>query len=279
MVMKSRRRIALVAILIMVLCSSLGRSQSSTMTLSSSAFQNGSNIPQRFTCQGDNISPALSWTGAPQNTKSFALTLLDPDAPGGTFTHWVIWKIPFAENSLQENILPEDSLPNGMRQGVNSAGIVGYFGPCPPPGGPHHYHFMLYALDAELNLSGNVTSTILLSAMRNHILAQGELIGLYPSSSSNVAQPASNPEGVKLDIYPNPCNSETKLTFRTSNSIHARLYITNTLGQLVTTLFDGAADAGDHNFTFDASKLASSTYYCNLETQTGTARRVITIAH
>ena len=89
------------------------------MTLSSSAFQNGSNIPQRFTCQGDNISPALSWTGVPQNTKSFALTLQDPDAPGGTFTHWVIWKIPFTENSLQENILPEDSLPNGMRQGVN----------------------------------------------------------------------------------------------------------------------------------------------------------------
>ncbi len=150
-----------------------------TMAISSVAFKNGTPIAQRFTCQGDNISPALAWGGAPEDTKSFALICEDPDAPGGTFYHWVIYDIPAGERGLAENIAQRDPLPNGTRQGVNSFKQLGYGGPCPPAGNAHHYHFRLFALDTEINIPGETTHDKLESAMQGHILAEGEIMGTY----------------------------------------------------------------------------------------------------
>ena len=149
------------------------------ITISSAAFKNGSPIPQRFTCQGDNISPALAWSGAPPGTKTLALICEDPDAPNGTFYHWVIYNIPASERGLAENIAKKDALPNGARQGTNSFEQVGYGGPCPPPGKAHHYHFQLFALDTEVNIPGVVTHDRLESAMQGHIVAEAEIIGTF----------------------------------------------------------------------------------------------------
>lgn len=151
----------------------------STITVLSSAFKNGDTIPQRFSCQGDNISPALAWSSAPDGTKSFALICEDPDAPRGTFYHWVIYNIPPTEQGLAEGIARRDPLPNGTRQGVSSFEQLGYGGPCPPAGSAHHYHFRLFALDSQINIPGDVTHDKLESAMQGHILAQGEIVGLY----------------------------------------------------------------------------------------------------
>ena len=150
-----------------------------TMTLTTTAFKNNSPIPQRYTCQGEDLSPALGWSGAPSGTKSYALLCEDPDAPHGTYFHWVIYNIPPTERGLAENIAKRDTLPNGTRQGVNSAKQMGYMGPCPPPGGPHRYYFKLYALDAQINIPGEATRDQLLSAMQGHILAEGEVMGTY----------------------------------------------------------------------------------------------------
>ncbi len=150
-----------------------------TITVSSAAFKNNFPIPVRFSCQGENLSPALAWSGAPEGTKSFALLCEDPDAPHGTYYHWVIYNIPASERGLAENIVRKDPLPNGTRQGVNSAQQLGYSGPCPPPGKAHHYHFRLFALDTQLNIPGEVTHERLESAMQGHIVAEGEIVGLY----------------------------------------------------------------------------------------------------
>ena len=152
---------------------------SAAMTLSSAGFQNEAAIPRRFSCQGDNISPALSWTDIPQGTQSFALVCEDPDAPGGTFIHWVIWNIPATEKGLAEHIPTSDSLPNGVRQGINSGKKIGYMGPCPPAGNAHRYYFRLYALDTKLDLSGEVTRDKLISAVHDHVLGEGEIMGTY----------------------------------------------------------------------------------------------------
>ena len=149
------------------------------MTITSTAFHNDSAIPQKFTCQGEDISPALAWSGAPTETQSFALLLEDPDAPHGTYFHWVIYNIPAAERVLAENFPKRDTLHNGTRQGVNTAMQMGYMGPCPPPGKAHRYYFKLYALDAMINIPGEATRDQLLSAMHGHILAEGETMGTY----------------------------------------------------------------------------------------------------
>ncbi|HWF43135.1 MAG TPA: YbhB/YbcL family Raf kinase inhibitor-like protein [Candidatus Kapabacteria bacterium] len=155
---------------------------SQTISVTSTAFQNESNIPRRFSCQGDNISPAISWSDVPNGTKSFALVLEDPDAPSGTFIHWVIWNIPASEKGLAENIPQQDSLPNGARQGTNGGNKIGYSGPCPPAGNAHRYYFRLYALDTNLDLPGNTTRDKLMSAIEGHILGEGELMGRYQRS-------------------------------------------------------------------------------------------------
>src|SRR5581483_11350196 len=151
----------------------------STMTVRSTAFQNDSAIPQRYTCQGEYISPALAWSDAPKGTKSFALVVEDPDAPSGTFIHWVIYNIPGSQHTLQENIDRRDPLPNGARQGTNSAKQVGYMGPCPPAGNAHRYYFKLFALDSDINIPGTVTRDALMSAIEHNILAEGALMGTY----------------------------------------------------------------------------------------------------
>jgi Raf kinase inhibitor-like YbhB/YbcL family protein len=150
-----------------------------TMTVSSTAFKNNATIPQRFSCQGDDISPALSWSSAPQETKSFALIVEDPDAPHGTYYHWVIYNIPASERGLSENIARRDPLPNGTRQGTNSSQQLGFMGPCPPAGKAHRYYFKVYALDTEINIPGEATHDKLESAMQGHILAEGEIMGTY----------------------------------------------------------------------------------------------------
>jgi Raf kinase inhibitor-like YbhB/YbcL family protein len=151
-------------------------------TLSSSSFRNNQPMPAKFSCEGEDASPALKWEGAPAGTKSFALIADDPDAPGGTWVHWMAYAIPATTTGLPESVARTDVVAalGGLKQGMNDFGRVGYGGPCPPRGhGVHHYHFRLYALDAELNLAARVTRKQLDAAMKGHILAQTELVGTY----------------------------------------------------------------------------------------------------
>lgn len=145
----------------------------------SAAFEEGETIPAQYTCDGQDKSPALSWSGVPEGTQSFVLILDDPDAPGGVFVHWVIFNIPANALGLEEAIPTTQELESGALQGRNDFGGVGYSGPCPPPGAPHHYHFTVYALDLPLNLSAGASKAQVLNAMPGHILGQAELIGLY----------------------------------------------------------------------------------------------------
>jgi Raf kinase inhibitor-like YbhB/YbcL family protein len=149
------------------------------MQLKAHSFTSGSEIPRQFTCAGSNISPALTWSAPPEGTESFALVMDDPDAPGRTWVHWVLYDLPASERALPEGIAPKGTLPSGARQGRNDFGRIGYGGPCPPPGAPHRYFLKLYALDAPLNLKAGATRADVDHAMRGHILAQAELIGRY----------------------------------------------------------------------------------------------------
>jgi Raf kinase inhibitor-like YbhB/YbcL family protein len=150
-----------------------------TMLLSSVAFADGQAIPDKYTCHGQDISPPLQWSGAPSQTKSIALTCEDPDAPSGTFTHWIIFDVPAAAAGLSENVSKTATLPNGSRQGKNSFGNTGYNGPCPPGGKTHHYVFKVYALDAAVTLDSGAGKEDLLNAVNGHVLAQAELTGTY----------------------------------------------------------------------------------------------------
>jgi Raf kinase inhibitor-like YbhB/YbcL family protein len=148
------------------------------MELESQAFQTGDIIPPKYTCDGQDISPPLSWSDPPDGTTSFALISDDPDAPMGTWVHWVIWNIPASARALEENTPQTASLPNGATQGTTDFHRVGYGGPC-PPSGTHRYFFKLYALDTTLNLPSSTTKKDLEKAMHGHILAQTELMGKY----------------------------------------------------------------------------------------------------
>ena len=147
--------------------------------ISSSAFSPSQTIPKKFTCDGFDVSPALSWNEPPSGTETFALIADDPDAPVGTWVHWVLFDLPSAARSLEEGVPKQEQLSNGARQGRNDFKKVGYGGPCPPPGKPHRYFFKLYALDTQLNLPSAATKAELERAMKGHILAQAELIGRY----------------------------------------------------------------------------------------------------
>lgn len=151
------------------------------MEIASPAFPEGQPIPDKYTGHGNDVSPPLQWSGAPPQTKSFALICDDPDAPMGTFTHWVIYNLPATNTAVSENIPKTETLPDGSQQGKNSFDNVGYNGPAPPPGKPHHYYFTLYALDTMLNLAPGSNKDDLLHAMDKHVLAVGELIGTYQS--------------------------------------------------------------------------------------------------
>jgi len=151
--------------------------------LTAKAFQPNARIPKPHTCDGKDVSPALTWSGPPAGTKSFALIMDDPDAPPGTWVHWVLYDLPANTQSLDEGIPENETLPNGAKQGlcwgVDDFSRVGYYGPCPPPGKPHRYFFKLYALDRMLGLPPKATKAQAMSAMEGHILAQAELVGLY----------------------------------------------------------------------------------------------------
>ncbi len=148
------------------------------LTLSSSAFAPGQSIPDDYSCKGRNISPELAWTGAPANTASFALILDDPDAPAGTFVHWVLFNIPGTSKSLAKGLPHEATFTDGAAQGKNSGNRQYYEGPC-PPSGTHRYFFKLYALDTRLELPPGATADQVTKAMQGHILAQGELMGTF----------------------------------------------------------------------------------------------------
>lgn len=149
------------------------------ITLSSTALQAGENIPSKYTCDGEDISPPLSWGEPPSGTESFALTMDDPDAPGGTFTHWVVFNLPADTRELEEGMPPEGELENGALQGKNDFGAIGYRGPCPPLGAAHRYVFTLYALDKRLDLAAGASKEQVLDAVKGHILASGLLVGMY----------------------------------------------------------------------------------------------------
>ena len=147
-------------------------------TLESPAFSHEGSIPSRFTCDGENISPALVWRDAPAEAKSFALLCDDPDAPRGTFVHWVLYGLPAAATGLPESVPPEPRLDSGARQGKNSGGGTGYMGPC-PPSGTHRYYFTLYALATVPELPSGASKEQLLTAIRGQILAETQLMGRY----------------------------------------------------------------------------------------------------
>lgn len=149
------------------------------LTVSSSAFKEGDRIPAKYTCQGQDVSPPLAWGEPPAGTQSVALIVDDPDAPGGVFTHWVLFNIPPDSRELPEAVPIQAELARGALQGKTDFGRIGYGGPCPPPGHPHRYQFTLYALDQPLGLEGGTSKKQLLSAMEGHILAQGQLTGTY----------------------------------------------------------------------------------------------------
>lgn len=146
--------------------------------LKSPAFGYGEPIPRRYTCDGEDVSPPLEWTDPPAGTVSFALIMDDPDAPVGTWDHWVLFDIPADVRSLPEGVPPDAEPPQGGRHGQNSWRRLGYGGPC-PPGGTHRYFFRLYALDTTLDLPSGATKGDVLQAMEGHILGQAELMGTY----------------------------------------------------------------------------------------------------
>ena len=152
---------------------------SASFALSSTAVSNRVVIAQRYTCDGADISPKLDWEGVPAGTQSLALIADDPDAPMGTWTHWIIWNIPAEASALAVGLPKVELLDIGARQGTNDFKRVGYGGPCPPPGKPHRYFFKLYALDARLDLKAGARRNELELAMKRHVLSQTELIGTY----------------------------------------------------------------------------------------------------
>ncbi len=152
--------------------------QETALTLTSPAFDPEQAIPARYTCDGEDISPPLAWGDPPPGTQSLALIAEDPDAPLGTWVHWVLYNLPAASRSLQEGVAGEADRPDGSRQGKNSGGRLGYSGPC-PPSGTHRYFFRLYALDARLDLAAGASKNQVLEAVQGHVLAQGELMGTY----------------------------------------------------------------------------------------------------
>jgi len=149
------------------------------ITVTSTAFSAGTSIPVKFTGQGNDISPGLSWSGAPPSVKSYVLVCDDPDASGRTWVHWTMWNIPPLTTSLPAGVASDATLADGSIQGVTSFGRHGYGGPMPPKGNAHHYYFRMYALDTSLTLNTSASRAQLDEAMRGHVLSQGQLMGTY----------------------------------------------------------------------------------------------------
>jgi hypothetical protein len=167
-----RKPITIGAVVILLAVIASFAAEGARMKITSSALQNGGNIPSKFTCDGSDTSPPLQITGVPSEAKSLVLIADDPDAPSGLFTHWLVWNIPPQTNSIVEG-----SAPKGV-QGTNDFGKSGYKGPCPPPG-THRYSFKIFALDRELDLRSGAKRSQVDAAIKGHVIAQGELVGRY----------------------------------------------------------------------------------------------------
>jgi Raf kinase inhibitor-like YbhB/YbcL family protein len=155
------------------------RGENMPFSITSPSFSAGGAIPKKFTCDGPDVSPQLSWKGAPAGTQTFALIVDDPDSPVGTWVHWVLYDVPANTTELPEGLEKKEQLAGGALQGRNDFHKTGYGGPCPPAGKPHRYFFKLYALDTKLNLRAGATKPDVERAMRSHILDQTELMGRY----------------------------------------------------------------------------------------------------
>ena len=151
----------------------------SQLTLTSPVISPAATIAAEFACTGADRSPELAWSGAPKSTMTLAVVVDDPDAPGGTFFHWVAYNIPASRTSLPAGIPQSAEIPGGGKQGMNSFGHLGYNGPCPPPGKTHHYRFHLYALDSELNVGDNADAPAIQSAIKGHLVGDAELVGTF----------------------------------------------------------------------------------------------------
>jgi Raf kinase inhibitor-like YbhB/YbcL family protein len=178
------RMIAVTAAGILLLSAkSAARAQSGAkamlFTISSPSFSNGGEIAKKFTCDGSDVSPQLSWTEPPAGTKAFALLVDDPDAPVGNWNHWTMWNMPASTRSLPEGVSKEQRLPDGSEQGLNDFRKIGYNGPCPPRGKPHRYYFKLFALAVKLDLKAGAGKRELEAVMKGHILATAEWMGRY----------------------------------------------------------------------------------------------------
>lgn len=151
------------------------------LTITSAAFSPDGPIPRAHTCDGADQSPPLAWSGVPEGARQLALIVDDPDAPGRTFVHWVLYGLPPSATGLPAGVPRDGTLtrPVTASQGMNDFRRTGWNGPCPPPGPPHRYVFTLYALDTELKLSPGATSSVVGMAMKDHILEQAQLIGRY----------------------------------------------------------------------------------------------------
>jgi len=156
-----------------------GSTPGASFTIIIPAFTNGGDIPVRYTCSGDNVSPAIQLANLSQGTNSLALIVEDPDAPGGTYIHWVLYNIPPTLTELPEAILPGARVPGIGTQGKNSSGAQGYGGPCPPPGSAHHYHFRAFTLDLDPSLPADLTAAQLEGKMNGHVLGEADWVGLF----------------------------------------------------------------------------------------------------
>ena len=149
------------------------------MQLTSTVFTEGAAIPPKHTCDAKNVSPPLKWNDVPAGAKTLVLIVDDPDAPSGTWVHWVLYDLPATTSELAEDVPKSQYIAGGAKQGLNDFRHLGYGGPCPPHGNPHRYFFKLYALDALLDLKPGLTKKDLEHAMEKHILAQAHLMGTY----------------------------------------------------------------------------------------------------
>ena len=173
------RNLHLVSVALISTLFSYARPAQAQFSLTSAVIAPGAMVSSDYACTGSDKSPALSWSNAPHATKSFALVVQDPDAPGGTFIHWVAYNIPAQTTSLPAGVQKNAEINGGGKNGINSFSNVGYNGPCPPPGKVHHYIFRLFALDSTLNLGDKADAAAVEAAMKGHVLATAELVGTF----------------------------------------------------------------------------------------------------
>jgi Raf kinase inhibitor-like YbhB/YbcL family protein len=174
-------KLALLSLIILLAAGCISKEEihMENISISSEGFKSGDVIPDIYTCKGKDISPSFSWKGIPAGTKSIALIMEDPDAPGATFVHWVLYNVPAQTQKLPEGMPHDKILADGSIQGMTDFGRTGYGGPCPPPGKLHRYYFKIYALDSMIDLAPGASKKRLENEMVGHILAKGEVMGTY----------------------------------------------------------------------------------------------------